>query len=390
MLVKPRRAIGLPGVRPGLSRAAAAPWRWLLVLVASLAVPSIPATGQDVVEIPRQPGCRGCSIEFQRIATLGQADGPGIIEGDNTSAVADGRGRYFLYYAYRPWVKVYDAQGRFIKSLGREGEGPGEFRGVGIVRVSAGDTIHVFDGDNPTHSVFSPSLEFVRSNRLQIVPQVTGVALGGNRAVLAVPIHTPERVGLPLHLVDRGRLVRSFGSESGAYRPDIPYFDDRAIAPASGGNLWVAHRNRYQIELWSTDGRKLREYRRSVEWFPPLLRNWSISPNTPPPTRLQQVWEDPEGRLWVKMGVADRNWRRAVRRGGPHGYTIDNDDDYLDTVIEVIEPRRGRVLASRRFPMTVQFIGQGLMGTVVTDEDDVPYYAVWGMRLLSPPSPRSK
>jgi hypothetical protein len=64
------------------------------------------------------------------------------------------------------------------------------------------------------------------------MPQVQAVALGGDRAVLAVSLRTPSRVGLPLHLVEGSRVVRSFGSVGGAFRPDIPYFDERAIAAA--------------------------------------------------------------------------------------------------------------------------------------------------------------
>jgi hypothetical protein len=258
------------------------------------------------------------------------------------------------------------------------------------VRVSAGDTVHVFDANNLTHSVFSPSLQFVRSTRLESPPEAEAAALGAGRLVIATPLRTPARVGLPLHLVEGGRVVRSFGSESGTFRPDIPHFDRRAVAPAGPGRVWSAHKNRYQIELWSTAGRKLREYRRSVDWFPPYLATRAVSPDAPPATLLQQVWQDRDGRLWVSMLVADRNWRRAVRPGGPHGYTVADYDGYRDTVIEVIDPERGRVLASRRFPLGVEFIGEGKLGGVVAGQDDVPYYAVWRMQLVSPSSPRSK
>ena len=378
------RGIARPSAGGCIRRTMAA-IRPLLVLAASLAV--APAAAQEVVEIPRQLGCRGCAIEVERIAVLGEEDGPGIIESDATEAAVDSRGRYFLFHAYAPYVKVFDARGRYVKTLGAEGQGPGEFRGVGIVRVSAGDTIHVFDSDNSTHSIFSPSLSFLRSHRLDFLPQLEAVALDANRAVVAVPIRTPARVGFPLHLVDRGRIVRSFGSERGAFRPDIPYFDDRTIAPAGPGRIWSAHRNRYHIELWSTDGRKLRELRRSVDWFRPHASSGFASPSTPPAPLLQQVWQDRAGRLWVRTVVADPNWRRAVQRGGPHGYTVQDYDGYRDTVIEVIDPQRGRVLASRRFPMMVDLLGEDRLGTVMTGPDDVPRYVVWRLR-LSTPSPR--
>jgi hypothetical protein len=341
------------------------------------------AAAQRVVDIPRQPGCRGCTIEVQRVAVLGEADGPGIIESEFTMGVADSRGRYFLYHAYAPEVKAYDANGRFIKRLGGTGRGPGEFNGVGVVRVTAGDTVHLFDGNNLTHSVFSPALQFVRSTALEIMPQIHAVPLGGDRVVLGVALRSPSRVGLPLHLVEGGRVVRSFGSVRGAYRPDIPYIDSRTIAPADQRSVWAAQPNRYVIEQWSTEGQKLRELRRSVGWFPPVLTNWLVSPSKPPPTLLQQVWQDRAGRLWVSIMVPDRNWRSQVRRGGPHGYTVADNTRYYDTIIEVIDPRRGVLLASRRFNEWVHFMGEDRIGAVV-GEDDVPQYVVWRVQLASP------
>lgn len=359
----------------------------------ALAIPIVLAIlhpWRQVIEIPRETGCRGCSIAVRQVAVLGEEDGPGMIESESTTGVADSRGRIFLYAAYSPPVKAYDAGGRYVATLGAEGQGPGEFRGVGAVRVSAGDTVHVFDGDNLRTSVFSPALRLARTTRLEIPPQTEAAALGGDRVVLGVPLRSPSRAGLPLHLLDGGRVVRSFGSTSGAFRPDIPYFDERAIAPAGPGRVWVVHKNRYQVELWSTDGRKLRELRRSVAWFPPHVAERPVSPDRPPPTTIQQVAVDGAGRLWIKILVPDRDWRRAVRAGGPHGYTVRDRAGYYDTLIEVIDPRRGRVLASRRFPELVQLLGHDRIGAVVTGADDIPRFVVWRAQLVSPPSRRSR
>jgi hypothetical protein len=353
---------------------------WLLATALLCSFSSMQA--QQVIDIPPTPACRGCTIEVQRIAVLGQEDGPGTIDGDDAHAAVDSRGRYFLWQQYMPEVKVFDARGRYLRRLGREGRGPGEFRGVGAIRIGAGDSIHVFDANNLTRSLFSPSFAFVRSTRLEVPPEILRLAmLDGGSFVISAPIRTPSRVGFPLHLVNStGRIVRSFGSASGAFRPDIPYFDRRSITFAGPGQVWAAHVNQYRIELWSTEGRKVRELRRTVPWFPPYLASREPSRSTPPPTLLGDVRQDRDGRLWVRISVPDANWRRAVQPGGPHGVTIPDYNQYLDTIIEVIDPRRGRLLASRRFDADVHFVGDNLLGGVVTGEDDVPYYHVWRVR----------
>lgn len=353
-----------------------------LSILASL-LPAL-AAAQAVTDIPNASGCRGCRITVTRIATLGAFDGPGIIESENTGAVVDGRGRYFLFQPYRPWVKVFDARGRYVTTMGREGAGPGEFRGVGMVRIGRGDTIHVFDAELARHSVFAPDLRFVRAHPTELMPQVDGIVLADGRVVIPQLVTTPERVGLPLHLIRDGRVERSFGSESGAFRPDLPELLARSAAPAQDGGIWSAHRYRYRIELWTAAGRKTRELRREVAWFPPHTGNWRPSTTTPPPTLLREVWQDAEGLLWARILVADRDWRRAVSTGGPHGSTITSNDAYRDTLLEVIDPVRGRVLASARLPNTFLHLGRNRVGAVVTNADGVPFFAVWQLDLVTP------
>jgi hypothetical protein len=52
----------------------------------------------------------------------------------------DSRGRYFLTGKDRK-VLVFDSLGRFIRVLGREGRGPGEFIQPPRVLIGKGDTI---------------------------------------------------------------------------------------------------------------------------------------------------------------------------------------------------------------------------------------------------------
>jgi len=44
-------------------------------------------------------------------------------------------------------LAVYDGEGNFIKRIGRSGDGPGEFRSIGVQQVT-GDTISIFDFQN--------------------------------------------------------------------------------------------------------------------------------------------------------------------------------------------------------------------------------------------------
>lgn len=60
-------------------------------------------------------------------------------------------------------LKVFDVNGRFLQTLGREGSGPGEFRRVRGVCAARGDTIVASHYDGPHISVFDDGGGHVRS-----------------------------------------------------------------------------------------------------------------------------------------------------------------------------------------------------------------------------------
>jgi hypothetical protein len=61
-------------------------------------------------------------------------------------------------------VKVYDAAGRFVRRIGREGSGPGEFQHPAELRLDT--VLRVYDGAQQRVSVFSPDGAHRRTDRL--------------------------------------------------------------------------------------------------------------------------------------------------------------------------------------------------------------------------------
>jgi hypothetical protein len=87
----------------------------------------------------------------------------------------------------------------------------------------------------------------------------------GDHFVMNSTIPTPDRAGLPLHLISpEGQVIRSFGSISGAYRSDIPLHDRRQLTPAGSRAVWSAWALQYVIERWSEGGSLERTLQRRV------------------------------------------------------------------------------------------------------------------------------
>jgi hypothetical protein len=350
--------------------------------------------GPTHTTIPDRVTCSACSIETTRVVTLGDTSGPGYIESHAAQVIADSRGRFIVSGSRHPTIKVFSPEGRFLTSFGRRGQGPGEYENISFVLVAASDTLYVADARLRRVTVLSPEYKYVRSVSVEISPAGRNLfLLPGGELLNASPDRTPDRIGLPIHVIGRdGKVVRSFGSQTGLFRPDIPLIDRRTLTMGDETQVWAGYLMQYVIELWdASTGRMLRSLSRDVDWFPPQLtsRTNRLS-ETPPAPALQALHLDAQGRLWTVVGTADRNWRTGIRvnpsaAGDPdhvNDIEVIDRDRYIDTYIEVIDPVAGRLIASRRFDKEYWFFlrdGRILKPTFTTD--GVPQIEIWSVEL---------
>ncbi len=362
----------------------------LLLLLAFAA----PAAGQRVVQVPDAPTCPRCRITLTKVATLGLADDPASPQGW-VSLSRDSRGRFYVASAGgAEGVLVYDARGRFLRVLGRRGRGPGEYLFAREVRVAPGDSIYVSDPAQRRLTVLGPDHRVART--VPAPAEVAGVLPGrGGEVVVQALDRSPALVGYPLHrLASTGRVVASFGSRRPATRRDRPYDDPRAVNRARNQGVWSARLNRYRVELWDASGRPVLALERSPSWFVPWTRHPGVREDEVRPVPLlQAVREDARGRLWVFVRVPDARWRAAsapapAERRRERGVVPANQlRRYLDTVVEVLDPRTGRILASTRLEgVFAAFLvsGGNLAYTRRETAEGIEKVEVWELGLTEP------
>lgn len=83
-------------------------------------------------------------------------------------------------------IRIYDSAGEHLRTMGRHGEGPGEFQDPYQMWVAAGDTIWVGDYSPWRYNLFAPDGEFVRLVGLTpqfINPSRAGGVLGNGHSV---------------------------------------------------------------------------------------------------------------------------------------------------------------------------------------------------------------
>jgi hypothetical protein len=343
-------------------------------LLTGTASGQVPFGGE--VEIPDPISCPECRIELQLIAELvlpsedsrhrrwrsGQilarktADG-GFVVANQTSE----SGKVFFL----------DSTGQVLHTVGSEPDAP--LHGIHWMTRFPDGTLVLFDVWRNERTTISPDGNLSDTERMEVGFPLHGEWVDEDRMVISTPILTPERVGLPLHLVNLdGTYELSFGEDSTGIRMGNEADQFRVLGRAQAGGVWAAKINEFRIELWGSNGKLQRRIIRRADGFPP----WEGGNRGTYPW-LRDVREDTDGLLWVLLSIPDPS-----RPWGTHPTQSDPGDQIWDTIVEVIEPRWGLVLARiQTEEMFLAFDDDHLFNLKI-DDNEVPVIQVWRLKLL--------
>ena len=291
-----------------------------------------------------------CDITLVKTATLSGAGRTNELPQSVVAVSRDRQGRFFVTNREQSGVLVFDTTGRLIRTLGSRGTGAGQFQAAGRVVVAPDESIWVFDHRLMRLTQFSAKLEFVRSREDQRAP---ALILADGTVIVAEQIQDPEVIGYPIHSFSpEGRRIKSFGIETPQYRSDLRLLLTRRVALGSGGTVWSVAPGRYHIDQWNPNqGTRLQQVAVQSSWFKEIAKlngNETVRPRA----TIESLWEH-DGLVWVLLRDADSAWKppagantERVRSPAEYGQTYDR-------VIEAIDPKPGRVVASKRFPSAI-------------------------------------
>ena len=311
-----------------------------LILAITLSACSKPVTSQVPPTVIKSEAILPCSLAV-RISgpTLGNDTSLAI----GISTARDSRGLYYTTpqtgVGYQ--VVVRDKDGKVVRTIGRNGDGPGEFAKGQIpgVFIDAGDSVHV--RHNPLlWSVFDSSGKFVRrmSNANMGFDFRTTTLLPDG--TFLVSVRSPMNVGY-FNIVSRnGVTLKSFGAINAEDE-----MDSHVSRPTAAGKttFWAAARPGsaagYSLEEWTFGGHPLRALFRETDWFPAGKTTEIMWPHKPPPV-IDAIHLDTAGILIVQMQVPKEPWKVDESRPPK------NDNELFIHRYEAIDTRSGKLLAT--------------------------------------------
>lgn len=266
---------------------------------------------------------------LREVSRIGMIDGPAeyLLGASPTFAVGpDGS----LFIADRGTLRHYDADGTYVRTIARRGEGPGEMTSVGGIDISADGLVAALDRGNRRVNVFSPDGTLVREFRLG-TSRSAGVAPYGRDAIrwdyqgeLWLALHPPRsgsdtlRAGQqrPLfgHLIDHEEVTDTVFLPTRAWEGC-----ERRLPAYSGGFMEDNRLRNMPFAQWSRSRSGLLAFGCSASFSMDVARPdgrvMRVSREWDPPVRTdeeQEYWSDVD-----RFGIAQRrSFNEALVRLG--------------------------------------------------------------------------
>jgi hypothetical protein len=330
----------------------------LSLFAAALALVSLrPAVAADVEAIDGVPHVRNGStpaqgrvdVELRELWRVGGAN-EDVLLGAVGSAVMDEAGNVYLLDSQLNQALVIAPDGKLVRTLGGEGEGPGELRGLGsgffmpngdlaLVQTFPGKVVTVKrDGTPGANFQFLPAGAQVASFGVL----VAGDARGGNLVLTGMTMNQVNTVIVQTYYLSfcnpqGSELHRCFSKDTSidfanfvSSELDLDFAWSRwALGP--DGNLYAApERNGYRIHVIDPTGKLLRviereyePYRRSSEdmqlaqrYVEAVGRNYPVPPKSCKVEELDSdingLFVSSQGELWVMPGRGMRNLPKGI------------------------------------------------------------------------------
>jgi 6-bladed beta-propeller len=312
-------------------------WSLLVLFAGALLGHISPGFAATVTENPASPANGTTRLPLEEMWRIGGEDDEENLLGVIGQAQADDQGNIYLLDLQLTEVMVFDGDGEYVHSLGKQGEGPGELRQaadmvfmpdgtVGLVQGFPGKIVQVDrdgnpageyhpGGDDPAEGGFF-ALRAADSRGGRLVFSGTRITRGDDSRTSVNFVSSFAEDGSEINLYYDQTSVRQFRVREFSEKKEFfPHENGWALGP--DGRVFICQpRNSYEITVYTPDGalentikrpymswkRTAEEMKAGEDSLVPWRRrnrnrlNFVVEPTEPD---IAQMRVDDSGRLWV-------------------------------------------------------------------------------------------
>ncbi len=120
-----------------------------------------------VVSNPKTPELK-MRIVFKEELSIGEVEGDeNYMFGGSIGFNTDNEGNFYVADFDNHRILKYDPEGRHILTIGRKGQGPGEFQSLSVPRFDKDNNLYISDSLNRRISFFDKDGNYLRQIRMQ-------------------------------------------------------------------------------------------------------------------------------------------------------------------------------------------------------------------------------
>ena len=299
---------------------------------------TVVSNGKKPVAVKGQP----TRIKLTEELSFGSSANPDESLSQVSMFVVDGDGSVLALDFKEQKIKVYDKTGKFLRLIGKPGQGPGELGMASGIQLMADGTLVVEDTVNRRLALFKPSGEFIKNismtgslGLVNIVLDDKGnfvgreMGLSEGNAKMFFEVKKFDSNLKPLFTLDKTEFTVPIPG-SGAKMNILDMISGYQIDPA--GNIYYGRNVDYEIKVYSPEGKHFRtiqkEYDRVKVTQADIDEMLERMPSTVPGANIKDMISFPEyfppyqsfllddrGRLYVRTftkGKAKREYEIDV------------------------------------------------------------------------------
>ena len=354
---------------------------WVIALIVCAGIPR-PSAAQSLLAIADEAG--QCAVQLREVLRLGDPGDPGTI-GSRPEITHTAAGRYVVASVEnRGQLLVFDSDGAFLETVGGNGDGPGEYRVPGRMRPGSDGGLRILDLVNRRITHLSPDGGLLETTDIRSLHGLDFVTLAaGERHAVSGFGQIDDVLSATTEIVDGdGVRVASLGAVPVASW--VVNFFRAPVALDGQGRVWTTRAGEYAFEAWDPEegSEPMTRLVGDPEWFDPGPPQPGAPVSAPAPSIVISLRFD-RGLLWTGTWVADEEWETGAG-AAPSPLDLDR---LLDTILDVIDPASGALVARTRRDEALRGTGDDALLFGVREDGGIPRAVLFMPALAGPDCP---
>ncbi len=254
-------------------RSSAPPLLYVLLISALVPVFSLRAQLPHRIRTdPTAPSATGMP-HVDTLWTVGEEDSqrPELVFGWILQIAFDSLGRILVLDGQEAAVRAFTLSGEHVTSVGRKGEGPGEFRLPVLLAVAPDGAVFVYDAGLGRITEYAADLTFIRTFRPTPSVAPRRMLVTEDRVYVSGIMSVDPWRQLAVHVFARedGTHITSFARLPPTESPTIGRrIGSGRVFPARDGGVWYTQPAPYLVQRYSREGELLVEIERPNDFLP--------------------------------------------------------------------------------------------------------------------------